>query len=176
MQPTWTCCYPGQNLPKHLVTESVWWCENGGRRSVDLENCREQSVWTIIWEFHNIRYRLMCEINISDLSNRKLIFRDGLVVPSFFSQPNAWCSWFSLVSLHHSGCFGGVTIYLKCFMKMVNNFPKVDEPVGPDHPNSLLTCPSNPSRWEAWTQLPLPHVALAKYHLKRSMYCTIEWK
>lgn len=34
----------------------------------------------------------------------------------------------------------------------------------------IVCLPFHPSRWEAWTQLPLPHVALAKYHLKRSMY------
>jgi len=43
-----------------------------------------------------------------------------------------WCPFITVDVL------GGVTIYLKCFMKEANNFPKVDEPVGPDHPNSLL--------------------------------------
>lgn len=132
-----------QNLPKHLVTESVWWCENAGRRSVDLENCREQSVWTIIWEFHNIRHRIMCEINISDLSNRKLIFRDGLVVPTFgefLTKCMMFIVFFGVPSSQRM-FFGGVTTDLRCFMKMVNNFPKVDEPVGPDHPNSLLALP-----------------------------------
>ena len=85
-------------------------------------------------------HRLMCEINISDLSKRKLIFRDGLVVPRFLTKCMMFIVFFGVPS--SQWMFWGVTIYLKCFMKMVNNFPKVDEPVGPDHPNSLLALPS----------------------------------
>lgn len=74
----------------------------------------------------------MCEINISDLSNRKLIFGDGLVVPTcgeFLTKCMMFMVFFGVPSSQWM-FFGGVTIYLKCFMKMVNNVPKVDETKG----------------------------------------------
>ena len=73
----------------------------------------------------------MCEINISDLSNRKLIFRDGLVVPTggeFLTKCMIFMVFFGVPS--SQWMFWVVTTDLKCFMKMANNFPKVDETKG----------------------------------------------